>query len=933
MSKPTFHLQPPTDSRQVDVGTVKNISAEAIRVVLWILGFMSFGYGTREFEVTTARLGCYRPEEHIDNPKDYADNEDARQYDRRLRGPIDEERELAIDPQLGLKAYIASENLGIATSAGLVRKLFGQSIELGRRYARNGNKDDLYEALRLLGTGCHCLEDFSAHSNYTELALIELGERNVFPHVGRNCQVRLRGARSSVYPIVTGTFGGVDFLHSVTGEFDDKTTQSEIQELEGTLQQAQQQQGNTSMIQELLSKLPEGIFGNKDQAGKADELQANAAQHAMANSRISPRQPEEWLAYITDTQKQIYPILEWHDEIMQSITETIEKIPILPDIIENVQEQVNIFVFSLLAPFVLPIISQIKTELNSGSSAIIQSSVDKQHIVFNDDNCSDPTHSMLSKDHFSNILNEPAGKVAGQVLRWVVPQLISAWDDERIDVQRTLNRIIRGVFHHPALRQVGEDGSADGRGIMFSVVEQWWGSKSEDERDSLRDQLSRDGVEDGRNHKPGVHDHGHGSAKKLGMPNVYTANHQGAPGGFGGPSAGSAHSQMVDQIGQTAGEAVGGGILGSLVGGLTSAVGRGVVAGAMGGQSDETQDYNTTSSYSQSQYSRTDNRTSGYTSHEQSNTYGGNTSSTDHFQSSSSNTYGRHEESSYSSSGFASGRNTYNQQGLNDRYGQQTQVSQYRHNDDDEQLSYGRQHDDNEQRTSYGRRQQDNDERPNYGRHGNDDNETQSYRRRNEENNERASYGRHNDDEDRSDRQSYGRRNDDEDRNQRNTYGRRNDDEVRSERHNYGRRNDDDDDNERSSYGHRQEQTQYSTGGYGHQSNYGRNERSDEYNSGGDYGRQTTSYGRSDDNEYGGRQEQSYESGGFGRNNREDDYSSGGGYGSSRRRNDNDESETMPGGFGGGDEEYGQRQGGYGGRRRNDEDENEGRYGRSQYGY
>ena len=42
------------------------------RLILWVLGFMSFGYGTKEFEVTTERLGCYRPEEHIDNPKDYA---------------------------------------------------------------------------------------------------------------------------------------------------------------------------------------------------------------------------------------------------------------------------------------------------------------------------------------------------------------------------------------------------------------------------------------------------------------------------------------------------------------------------------------------------------------------------------------------------------------------------------------------------------------------------------------------------------------------------------------------------------------------------------------------------------------------------------------------------------------------------------------------
>ena len=235
---------------------------------------MSFGYGTKEFEVTTDRLGCYRPEEHIDNPKDYADNEDARQYDRRLRGPVDEHRELSINPQTGLKNYIATENLGIATSAGLVRNLFGRSIQLGRQYARSNKKADLYEALRLLGTGCHCLEDFSAHSNYTELALIELGERGVFPHVGRRTMINLPGTRQGVFPIITGTFGGVDFLHSVMGEFSDKATQSEISELEGTM--AGSNQGNSSVLQDLLNQVPSGLFGGKDQAGKADELQANA---------------------------------------------------------------------------------------------------------------------------------------------------------------------------------------------------------------------------------------------------------------------------------------------------------------------------------------------------------------------------------------------------------------------------------------------------------------------------------------------------------------------------------------------------------------------------------------------------------------------------------------------------------------------------------
>ena len=134
------------------------VSAEAIRLLLWILGFISFGYGTKEFEVTSERLGCYRPEEHIDNPKDYADNEDARRYDRRLRAPVDERRELAVDERTGLKMYIASEDQGITTSAGMVRDLLRRCIDLGRRGRRNRDDAAMYEAFRLLGTSNHCLE-------------------------------------------------------------------------------------------------------------------------------------------------------------------------------------------------------------------------------------------------------------------------------------------------------------------------------------------------------------------------------------------------------------------------------------------------------------------------------------------------------------------------------------------------------------------------------------------------------------------------------------------------------------------------------------------------------------------------------------------------------------------------------------------------------
>ena len=44
------------------------------------------------------------------------------------------------------------------------------------------------------------------------------------------------------------------------GEVSDKATQSEIQELEGTIQQSQSGQGNVSMLQELLKQVPRYVL-------------------------------------------------------------------------------------------------------------------------------------------------------------------------------------------------------------------------------------------------------------------------------------------------------------------------------------------------------------------------------------------------------------------------------------------------------------------------------------------------------------------------------------------------------------------------------------------------------------------------------------------------------------------------------------------------
>ncbi|KAK4188491.1 ATP-dependent RNA helicase DDX42 [Podospora australis] len=631
-------------SQAIDVGTVKSVSAEAIRLLLCVLGFVTFGYGSREFEVTADRLGCYRPEDHIDNPKNYADNEDATQYDRRLRGPVDEEVELGIDPATGMKNYIANENIGIMNSATHCRTLLTKCIELGRSYGRSGNKDELYEALRLLGTALHCLEDYFAHSNYTELALIEMGETDVFPHVGENTKLEIEGARGEVYPIVTGTFGGVDFLHSVTGEVSDKLIQSEIEDLEGTLQKYQNT--DTSFLRELLDKIPDGLLGG-EKKDKLDDIQNNAAAAQMEQTTVSPREPEEFTQHVQDVFRQIMPAIEYHDELLKGISEAVAKIPILPKIIEQLEEQLSLFVFSVIAPFVIPVIDQIKNELATGATEIIESSKNEQHIVFEDDNCSDPTHSMLAKDHFTNILNEIAGRTASKVVSWSVPQIMEAWDDESADVDRVLNKIIYGVLHHPAQRNMGPDGASEGRRIIYDSVKEWWNDMSDRQKEEYRRKLSRSGVENGENHREGQTDCGHGCGGKIKMKKNYA---NAAPETMEDRIASAAADHIVGAVkqgfqnaAQNASQNSGGGSQGGLEGFLGGLIGG--FGNKRGGEETqvETQTYQSGDRYGQTTYGQTEHDDGSRTEYRRTEEYGDGGSS-----------YTRHEERTetrYESSG------------------------------------------------------------------------------------------------------------------------------------------------------------------------------------------------------------------------------------------------------------------------------------------
>ena len=192
--------------------------------------------------------------------------------------------------------------------------------------------------------------------------------------------------------------------------------------------------------------------------------------------------------------KQIYPILEFRDKVVKMIALTIEKIPGLEALVERITDTLTAFVLSLLAPFVRPIINAVSKQLSSGSGGVIDASGRSQYEPWTDPHCSDPTHSLLSKDHFSNVLNEPAGQVASTILQYVAPRVIYAWEHPDVPLEQVTNDIIR-VFHHPALR----DNNCEIHRSMYDTVSRWVRSRPDD-GSNLNRLLGSDSVRHGKNH-------------------------------------------------------------------------------------------------------------------------------------------------------------------------------------------------------------------------------------------------------------------------------------------------------------------------------------------------------------------------------------------------------------------------------------------------
>lgn len=157
-------------------------------------------------------LGIYRPEEHIDNPKGLKDESKVKNdkgviisfnYNGKPKTLYagDNTKSWGIDPKRNMSNFFWTDYNPERPATVTYMK---EQLVLA---CQNGQTN---VGFRHLGAGLHVLEDFFAHTNFTEISLIKNGATMVYPWVQGK-----QGKPSSEIPVVSGTFLTEDTIASV----------------------------------------------------------------------------------------------------------------------------------------------------------------------------------------------------------------------------------------------------------------------------------------------------------------------------------------------------------------------------------------------------------------------------------------------------------------------------------------------------------------------------------------------------------------------------------------------------------------------------------------------------------------------------------------------------------------------------------------------
>lgn len=191
--------------------------------------------------------------------------------------------------------------------------------------------------------------------------------------------------------------------------------------------------------------------------------------------------------------KAIEPVLFLHDRVSKYLQEGEEDAEESTEDISHGQlgEWINQLVFKYMAVMIESSVRELRNALKAARDRVDNeaSKADSAH-VYLDGTASDPSHSDLSKDHFSNILNQPGGLIATITTNWTTQAVVKCWDDPNLDADAIIDEILT-VLHHPAFPEK----KTPIQEYMFEAVRLWWRARPAEEQDRIRAKLTKEAVQ------------------------------------------------------------------------------------------------------------------------------------------------------------------------------------------------------------------------------------------------------------------------------------------------------------------------------------------------------------------------------------------------------------------------------------------------------
>lgn len=429
-------------SQLIDRKAIELVPEPILRAVVAIFAHLQFGYSTGEFEVTSERLGCYRPEEHIDNPKGYEGGSEHPPYTQLRLQVLPEE--LAIQRQTGMKNYVRNEEFtGVnETSLAFIERQLVAAIACGR--ARDP------EAYTHLGAALHTLEDFVAHSNWVELCIQMLGAQNTLPASEAMVNVfaftggaaKVETARGLYAPLVTGTFGALDLYQSLLGEAEDKVSALSLPGLQRRINGPHDDFSTTSKA---LLTLLAGIGGD------------DFLDDIKSISKFNTQEPADW-GKLNETPAMLWealqPIFKVRDKIVRWVYDHLT-IDAVANAIAKISTAIDKFIYAALGVVLSPVLKDISGVLQQQSTELlvkdqqVKSQQGEGSIFDSKSKATDPTHSQLCKDHYDHPLNALAGRVAVKITTFTMQRILDLWQPgNTTDVRPALSEIL-ATLHHP----------------------------------------------------------------------------------------------------------------------------------------------------------------------------------------------------------------------------------------------------------------------------------------------------------------------------------------------------------------------------------------------------------------------------------------------------------------------------------------------------